>query len=838
MIWKTSLIIYFYQIKLTKMKYFLLILSLFYSIGVFPQQIRPSTSDGIYKEINMLKKLPRVLYLAAHPDDENTGLLAWLVNEQHVNTAYLSLTRGDGGQNLIGSEQGPALGLIRTYELLEARKIDGANQFFSTAIDFGFSKNPDDTFKQWDADEITANIVWVIRNFRPDIIITRFPPTAAAGHGQHWSSAILAEEAFKAAADKNRYPEQLNKVDVWQAKRLVGNTFRFGSENTTSEEQFKITIGQYDPALGMGYGELAGLSRSMHQSQGAGTASVAGVRTEYFTPVLGDPIKTSLFDGIKTSWTDIQKPEIDRALNQLIAQYDFKRPDRSVPQLLALRKLIRTIDDEKLKEEKLLALDQIILSASGFMAEMVTKEAEAVAGDQLAFQLNLISRSAENPVVVQKIEYPSHSEQLNKKLFSDSLTGFSYQVQIPEDAEISEPYWLKNPFKSAAQYDVKIDSLIGLPLAPSSLNARLSLLIGDEAFRINVPFSYKKLDPIKGDIVEPLRIIPAVNVKFSQPLFFQDENPQVEVILHSEKNIADAVLTIRSNNQLLATVNNIHLKAGLDTAIQVRIDPKQVTNTSNVTNSSLEAALQAGNKSYTKDKHVIRYNHIPVLQYFTSASTLLVNGDLQVKAHKIGYIQGAGDIIPDFLRMAGMEVTMLQESDFANVSKLMDFDAIIAGIRAINVEKRMPQWMPVLNQYIQNGGTVIMQFNTLQDMSTTNIGPYPFTIGRNRVTEEDAPVKFLAAESPLLNTPNKITQTDFEGWIQERGLYFLDSWDAHYTPLFEMNDTGEEALQGGTVYAQYGKGYFIYTPLAFFRQLTIGNKGATKLFFNMLSIGK
>src|SRR5690554_3866109 len=365
------------------MKYFLLIISLFYSFGVHSQQIRPSTSDGIYKDINMLKNLPRVLYLAAHPDDENTGLLSWLVNQQHINTAYLSLTRGDGGQNLIGSEQGPALGLIRTYELLEARKVDGAKQFFSTAIDFGFSKNPDDTFRQWDIDKITADVVWVIRNFRPDIIITRFPPSAAAGHGQHWSSAIIAEEAFKAAADNSRYPEQLRKVDVWQAKRLVGNTFRFGSENTTSEEQFKVTIGQYDPGLGMGYGELAGLSRSMHQSQGAGTASVADIRTEYFTPVLGDPIQTSLFDGINLSWTDIQKPEIDNALDKIITQYDFKRPDLSVPQLLTLRKLIRTIEDKDLKKEKLLALDKIILSASGFMAEIVTKVPEAVAGDKL-----------------------------------------------------------------------------------------------------------------------------------------------------------------------------------------------------------------------------------------------------------------------------------------------------------------------------------------------------------------------------------------------------------------------------------------------------------------------
>src|SRR5690606_26726296 len=408
------------------------------------------------------------------------------------------------------------------------------------------------------------------------------------------------------AADKNRYPEQLKKVDVWQAKRLVGNTFRFGSENTTSEDQFKITIGQYDPGLGMGYGELAGLSRSMHQSQGAGTASVAGIRTEYFVPVLGDPIKTSLFDGIKTSWTDIQKPEIDHALDKLIAQYDFRKPGQSLPQLLALRKLIHSIDDKKLKEEKLLALDKIILSASGFMAEMVTKVPEAVAGDKQDFQLNVISRS-ESPVIIQKIQYPNHIEQVDKKLFPDSLTSFSYEVQIPENSEISEPYWLKHPFKNAAQYDVQVDSLIGLPLAPSSLNAQLSLLIGDESFKLNVPFSYKKLDPIKGDLVEPLRIIPAVNIKFSQALYFQNTDPNIKVILHSEKDINNASLNIKSGNQLLSTLNNIHLRANSDTTIQIQINPNEISHKSTTVNPSLEAVLQVGNKSYTKDKHIIRY---------------------------------------------------------------------------------------------------------------------------------------------------------------------------------------------------------------------------------------
>jgi len=827
------------------MRYIFALILLFGSFSLYSQQIRPSTSEGIYKEIRMLKNLPKVLYLAAHPDDENTGLLSWLVNQQHMNTAYLSLTRGDGGQNLIGSEQGPALGLIRTYELLEARKVDGAQQFFSTAIDFGFSKNSEDTFKQWNIDSITADVVWIIRNYQPDIIITRFPPTAAAGHGQHAASAIIAAEAFKAAGDKNRFPEQLNQVAVWQPKRIIWNTFRFGSMNTTSEDQFKIATGQYDPLLGMGYGELAGLSRSLHQSQGAGTPSLAGIRTEYFTPVLGEPLKNSLFDGVKLNWTDLKRKDIDQAIDDLLSQYNFRHPDLSIPQLLKIRKLIKSLDHANLKKEKLKAIDDIILSSAGFMAEMITKQPEALAGEELDFQLNVISRSS-IPVSVQQIQFPfntrqpSNQEHINKVLLNDSLTTFNFQVKIPEKTEISEPYWLKDPVKRPSQYTVNVDSLIGLPLKPASLNAKVNLKIDDELFEIDVPFSYKKLDPIKGDVVEPLRIIPEVNIKFTQSLFFQTDSTPVRlgVQIHPHTNIVGANLQVKNGKHVLTSLNNINLSANSDTTLLITISPEQLKKLSVPTNNTLEAVLSVDKKLYSKDQHLIRYNHIPVLQYFTPATTKIMDGNLKVTAKKIGYIQGAGDLIPDFLRMAGMDVTFLEANDLTNANKLSAFHAIILGIRAINVEKRIPQWMPILNQYIYNGGTLIVQFNTLQDLSTTDIGPYPLTIGNKRVTEETARVQFLDPQNPILNFPNKVTDADFEGWIQERGLYFPVRWDKKYTPLFKMHDTGEEELEGATLYATYGKGHFIYTPLSFFRQLPNGNKGAAKLFFNMLSIGK
>jgi LmbE family N-acetylglucosaminyl deacetylase len=817
-------------------KYTLLFICLFFFTCAYSQQVRPAASATIYKEIKMLKQLPRVLYIAAHPDDENTGLLSWLVNDQNVETAYLSLTRGDGGQNLIGSEQGAALGLIRTYELLEARKLDGAQQFFTRAIDFGFSKNPEDTFKQWDIDSITSDVVWVIRKFKPDLIICRFPPNSAAGHGQHSGSAIIAEKAFKAAADKNSFPDQLEHVGVWQAKRLLWNTFRFGSVNTTHDDQFKVTVGQYDPLLGMGYGELAGLSRSLHQSQGAGTPSVAGIRMEYFNSVAGSPIHSSLFDYIKQSWKDINNAGIDKAISKIVDDFDFLRPDLSLPALLRLRKDMRETGNRNLAKDKLADLDQIILSCAGFMGEAVTDKNEAMPGEQLDFRLNTIGRSLK-PIVIKKINWLADEENVEIKLVSDSLYSLKKTVKIPENTPISEPYWLKDSPSSASLYDVKDKELIGLPINPPLLQVLLTLQIGNEEFEVPIPLSYKKLDPIKGDVVESLRIVPSVNIKFNQNLYFikDPSNLKVAINLYANKSIVNGTLRIKNGDQIIFSRPSISLSNKIDTSLHILI-PLEKLNFA--VSDQLQAEFEIDNNIYTKDKHLIEYGHIPVLQYFNNASAKIIKDDLKIKITKVGYLQGAGDLVPDFLRLAGLQVTFLQESDFSDASKLVSYDAIITGVRVLNVERRMGKWMPILDQYVKNGGTLIMQFNTLQDLATTTYGPYPFTIGRGRVTEEDSEVRFLKPQHRILNYPHKITAADFKGWVQERGLYFPSIWDEHYEPLLEMHDTREQALKGATLYAKYGKGHYIYSSLSFFRQLPAGNVGAAKLFFNMLSIGK
>ena len=819
----------------------------FYTVFCSAQQVRPSKSSEIYRELKTLKKLPKVLYLAAHPDDENTGLLSWLINDQNVETGYLSLTRGDGGQNLLGTEQGAALGLIRTHELLEARKLDGAQQFFTRAIDFGFSKNTTDTFKQWNADNITADVVWVIRQFRPDVIICRFPPTAAAGHGQHAASAVVAEKAFKLAGDKNAFPDQLKYVNVWQPKRILWNTFRFGNNNTTAENQLKVTVGQYDAQLGMGYGELAGLSRSLHKSQGAGTQSVAGIKTEYFSHVDGESAKSTLFDGVTKTFTSTGNADIDQSLDKIILDFNFNNPEQSLPALLVLRKKVLALKDSDLKKDKIKSLDNIILSCAGFMGEVVTNQAEAVAGESHNFRLNLISRTV-NPVVLEDVQWLNQSENFNRKLAKDSLITIQHDIQIPADATLTEPYWLTKPPVNAATFSVPNDTLVGLPEAESPLNVLLGLKIGTEKFQVKLPLSFKKLDPVRGDVVEALRIVPALELKFTQPLYLVKENEDLHLSLNfkvnSNKQFNNGKVNLMFNGERLGG-GDLKSINGKDVTVDYVI-PKAKLASIKSNQLQLDANFIADGIIYNKKQVLIQYPHLPSLQYFTPATVAVMKGDIQSKVKKVGYVQGAGDFIPEFLRIAGIQVDVLKDEDFygnldesgESQNKLSQYDAIVLGVRANNTEKKLGRWMPFLWSYVKGGGNLVMQYNTSQDTTVDQLGMYNFTIANKRVTEENAEVKFLNPNHKLLNFPNKITVDDFKGWVQERGAYFPSQWDAAYEPLFEMHDTGEEPLQGSTLYAKYGKGNFIYTPLAFFRQLPAGNVGAARLFLNFLSAQK
>lgn len=803
----------------------------------FGQQVRSANSEKIYHKVASLRHLTNVLYVAAHPDDENTRLLAWLVNDKNIRTAYLSLTRGDGGQNILGSEQGEALGLIRTHELIEARRMDGAEQYFSRAIDFGFSKTYQETFKHWPDYLLTYDAVWVMRKFRPDVVICRFPPNTQAGHGQHAASAIIAAKAFKATGDKLQYTEQLKYFPVWQPKRLLWNTYKFGDRNTTSEDQFKLPVGEYLPTLGMGCGELAGQSRSIHKSQGAGTPSVPGMQLEYFKLTDGDTLSMSLFDGIDITWNRVDRSDIGADLKKIEDHFDFLHPDASIDALLAVRKKIETVTDAYWRTTKLQELDEVLLDCSGFMAELYTKQPQAVCGATLPFTLHIIARS-HTAVMLNSINWSNSDSTTHLRISFDTLLTFEHKIGIPTNEPFTQPYWLSAPHAMGDMYSIPHDTLLGLPETPNNLNASLNISIGGVSMNIKVPLSFKKTDPVKGDVVEQLRIVPDASVTFNNALLITapDGSVQAEVRIHTFKELKDATLTVSGKTDV-AVIKGLNLSNGTDTIIPVLIPAAAVTKQSN-TDFYLSAELAAGGKTYNQSQHLIQYNHLPTLQYFTQPYAKVLRNTWKCTVKRIGFIEGAGDFMPSFLRQAGLDVDVLKESDLTSAAKLKKYDAIVTGIRAVNVEKRMSYWLPVLMQYVENGGTLLMQYNTQQELATTKLGPYPFTLTSDRVTEEDAKIDFIDSNARILRYPNKITQADFTGWVQERGLYFTSKWDEHYKPLFSMHDEGEQPLQGGTLYCKYGKGNYIYAPLSFSRQLPAGNKGAIRLLMNLLSVGK
>ncbi len=815
-----------------------LILILLYFNSAFAQQLRPAPATDIYGKIQRLNTLLNVMYIAAHPDDENTRLLSWLANGEHASTIYLSLTRGDGGQNIIGSEQGAALGLIRTYELLEARKIDGAQQLFSRAIDFGFSKTKEETFTHWNADLLTRDVVWSIRKYRPDVIICRFPPDTRAGHGHHAASAVIAHAAFRAAADKKRYPDQLNKFDAWQPERILFNTFRFGSNNTINDNQLKINTGQYNAGLGEGYGELAGRSRSMHHSQGVGTPSTPGIQQEYFELVDGKPAKSSLFDNIDITWGRIARKDIGNDIAQVLKNYNYGDPSASVVTLLNIRQKIAQLADPFWRQVKLREIDEIILDCCGFMAELVTTKQEATAGQALNFQLNAIARGQSN-IRLQGLTWQDQILPINTALDADILFSKSNSLRLPDSTSLTEPYWLAKSPTDISHYTIPDEKLTGVPDMHSTPQAGLTLTVDSRKFEVSLPLSYKHLDPIKGDITEPLRIVPAVITGFTQPLFINESGKPVNTAVHIKtiEALKNARIVIKQDTKVLSSLENINLPAGTDTVYQLQI-PAGLLSVKGNERARLLLSVETATQRFNKTQHLILYDHIPALQYFSTASANVIAKNWNIYTGKVGFIQGAGDYTADFLRQAGLNVVTLKEIDFASAEALKDFDVIITGVRSVNVEKRMQYWLPVLMQYVHNGGRLVMQYNTVQELATTKMGPYPFSISTKRVTEEDADVQFTNTSSPLLLSPNKITQTDFDNWVQERGLYFADTWDDHYKTLFSMHDKDESPLAGATLYCNYGKGTYIYTSLSFFRQLPAGNVGAIRLLMNFLSKDK
>ena len=791
-------------------------------------------SAEIFLRLKKLNVLGTVLYVAAHPDDENSRLIAYMAKDRLYRTGYLSMTRGDGGQNLIGDEQGVELGLIRTQEMLAARRVDGAEQFFSRAFDFGFTKSTDEALKTWGEDKILSDVVWVIRKFQPDVIITRFPPDNRAGHGHHSASAVLAHAAFVAAADPSKFPEQLKYgVKPWKAKRLLWNTFNFGGNNTTSEDQVKVDMGVYNPIIGKSYGEIAAESRTNHKSQGAALIPARGAANEYFTLVAGDPAHNDPMDGVEASWRRVEGGDkIASMIDELIHKYDLEHPERSVPGLVGVYRAISELKDGYWKTEKLREVKRLIDECSGLWIEAVTNNPYAVQGDSLGVTVVLNNR-LNAPVSLKEVVFAGVDSVWPQQLQGDRNYGFSRKMYVSPSKPVTQPYWLEEEM-SPGSFNVKDQRLIGDPIGAPAYEALFKLNIAGEDMDFTRPIQYKFTDQVKGELYEPVTVIPPVTAQFDPQLVLfgdgEEKTFRAEAADHNGHGIPKMALTPTPG---LAIGVPVIQPAGA--AWKAR--PAGPDGTATI-GADLLFEKGEGRADTALELRTISYEHIPRIDYFSRAKEKFVLADVRTAGKRIGYIEGAGDKVPDALAQMGYEVVMLKEKDITP-GYLKQFDAVIAGVRAYDVHGWLTARHDELMEYVKDGGNLIVQYNRANlGRMTTNIGPYPLAVANLRVTDEKARVDFLKPSHPVLNFPNKITDKDFEGWIQERGIYFAGQTDPQYEAILSMSDPGEQEQKGSLVIAHYGRGIFVYTGLVFFRELPAGVPGAYRLMANIIALNQ
>ena len=742
------------------------------------------------------------------------------------------------------------MGLIRTQELLSARRIDNAEQFFSRAYDFGFSKSSDEALRIWQHDKILSDVVWVIRNFQPDVIITRFPGDARAGHGHHAASEILAAEAFKAAADSTKFPEQFkNGVKPWQAKRILWNTFNFGGTNTTSDDQFKMDIGTYNALLGKSYGEIAAESRSQHKSQGFGVPRQRGESYEYFSLTDGSPAKNDLFDGVDTTWQRVTGGDkIQAQVNSIINDYQFAHPENSVNALVDAYQSIQKLPDGYWKNKKLDEIKQLIIECSGIYAEATTNNEFGVKQQKFTVQF-LVNKRLNSNVQLKDVKLLSFDSSINTNLLTDINLNFSKSFLIDDKTPVTQPYWLQYPLDSIGSFTVKDQQLIGKPQNNAAYTTQFVFNVNGVDISIDKSVQYKFSDPVRGELYEPFVVINPLSVSL-QPGIILANIKQNNQSIHDDEvtvNVKSFVESPQSKLKLFFVQGNdsTFIK---DTTVNLIYNQtydfnfplsKYYNKSKGEPSISVEVNIKNKAENYSGDFHSIQYDHIPFIHYYATDKVHVINDELKTQGKLIGYINGAGDkVVQDLLQM-GYTVKILDEKD-VTYTNLKQFDAIITGVRAYNIHDWLTEKYSVLMDYINNGGNLIVQYNTNNQIGTVKaaIGPYDFTIGRTRVTEENAVVKILLPNDSALNSPNKISDADFKNWIQERSTYQAENFDIHFRALFSMHDVNEPESNGSLVIAKYGKGNFVYASLVFFRQLPAGVPGAYKLMANLIALPK
>lgn len=816
-------------------------------ISLQAQQPKKLNSSEIYEAVQKLNVLGSVLYIAAHPDDENTRLISYMSNHVKARTAYLSLTRGDGGQNLIGSEIRELLGVIRTQELLAARRVDGGEQRFTRANDFGYSKHPDETLEIWNKDEVLSDVVWAIREFKPDIIINRFDQRRAGKtHGHHTSSAMLSLEAFDLANDASKYSSQLELTETWQPKRLFYNTswWRYGSqenfEKVDKSNMLSFDIGVYSQTKGISNNEVASLASSQHLSQGFGRVSQRGAQKEYIEFLKGEPLDDSndVFAGIDTSWNRVKGGQaVGMILFEVEKKFNFVNPASHLPQLLEAYKLLQNVKDEHWKTIKTKEIKAIIEACAGLYLEVSANTPHASPNSSVELQMEVLNRSnAQISLTSYHLSTLETGISKNMELPENQRLNFEEGITIPNNMAYTAPYWL-NTQSTLGMYHVEYQDFVGLPETPRVVFVDFNLNIEGTPITITKPVVYRYSKPDKGELYRPFEIIPEVSASIRDEviIFENDQQKEIEVIVKAGRDNIEGYVQMAYPNDWSVYPQkqkvNIANKGDIQKVVFTLIPPK------NQSEGLITPMVNVNGEFYTDELIEIDYTHIPFQTVLMPSESKVVRLNIEKRGNNIGYIEGAGDVVPESLRHIGYNVTIIKPEQISP-ENLINFDAIVVGIRAYNIVDELKFKQKYLLDYVKEGGNLIIQYNTNRRLKVDNLAPFDLKLSRDRVTDENALVRILESNHPILNFPNKITIQDFDGWVQERGLYFPNEWSEEFTPLLAFNDKGESSKEGSLLVAKYGKGNYIYTGLSFFREFPAGVSGAYRLFANLLSAGK
>ncbi|MEP6732209.1 MAG: PIG-L family deacetylase [bacterium] len=814
----------------------------------------------------------RVLVIGAHPDDEDTQLITWLARGRQVETGYLSLTRGDGGQNLIGNELGVQLGMIRTEELLAARRLDGGRQFFTRAFDFGFSKTADETYKHWPKDSILRDVVTVVRAFRPQIIIAVFSGTPRDGHGHHQVSAILAREAYDAAADTVRFPRSMTLgLGAW-----VPSKFYRASRFNPAEATLSFNVGELSTLRGQSYAEIASISRSQHLSQGFGALQRRGTSMDYLKleeSRVSQPLKkeTSPLEDIAADWSRFRTVSLSRAgraaLDSLpraiVAVRLAGNLASPAPMVVPLAHVVqletRALDaltcdgcagvENDLGTSLQTAVrrgNAALLAASGVLVEATAPRELVAARDTLPVTVSLYNQGAV-PVVLERAETwfadtLLSSQSGTQTTVAPDSTGRITGTLLPMSASI--PWWLG---------DGKRGDVFAMP--PSSSKAAWSiakgedrladtrviahLRIADVPLALDVgPVVYRFADPARGEQRRPVAAVPGVSLLFDNEVeyarasvpFDRSYNVRLRNASASSRSVT-VELTVPNTLKCDSLVRHVAMEPFSDAVATFH-----VRGTLTEGHHAVSAVATSGDEKFASGYVPIRYDHIRPLRVYRAATVQLeaVNATLPPKT-SIAYIRGVGDNVAPMLEQLGLKVSLLTPEQLAE-QDLSRFGAIVVGPRAFAASPVLVANARRLQDFARAGGTVVVQYGQ-NEIQAPGILPYPVTLERTaaRVTEENAPVTVLGNGASLLNTPNRITAQDFSGWVQERSTYMPTTADPHYQRLLEMHDPGEPANENAVLVASVGKGAYVYATLALFRQLPAGVPGAARLFLNLIA---